>query len=105
MLSLAWDGTRHEVSYFIHNDSLLQNATDIITKYMSQSSTLSISIRTSAGNDKSQTGLGLAQKRFSSQDHIQPVVVYIGMAKIWKFENRQLHDTTQIIWNTFKSYS
>ena len=66
----------------IHNDSLLQNATDIITKCMSQSSTLSTPIRTSAGNDKSQTGLALAQKRFSSQDPIQPVVVYIGMAKM-----------------------
>ena len=49
---------------------------------MSQSSTLSTPIRTSAGNDKSQTGLALAQKRFSSQDRIQPVVVYIGMAKM-----------------------
>ena len=51
---------------------------------MSQSSTLSTPIRTSAGNDKSQTGLALAQKRFSSQDRIQPVVVYIGMAKKYK---------------------
>ena len=38
-------------------------------------------IRTSAGNDKSQTGLALAQKRFSSEDRIQPDVVYIGIAK------------------------